>query len=262
MAYHESGSGVPVVFIHGAWVDYRLFKPYSQALSERFRLVLVSLRHHYPERWDGKSEPVSFRRHGSDLAGLIRALGLGKVHLIGQSMGGLVAVEVARAAPELLRSLVLVDPAGPAVLLGDEMVARVNDMATRRSQAIRDQLEGEAGRIGAAAFGWNAGAGAGSFEKFSSAIQQIFADNIGTMAATPNTSPPGLECGQARSFGFPVLLTHGERSPKFYLDLGAALRKCRSGIAAPVVVPAAGHNMHADNPAFFNQAVIEFFANN
>jgi pimeloyl-ACP methyl ester carboxylesterase len=90
----------------------------------------------------------------------------------------------------------------------------------------------------------------------------MLADNIGTMAAQPDLDPPGLECGDGRSFAMPVLLIHGERSPPFYLDIEAGLRQCRSGIGPTVVVPNAGHNMHVDNPAFFNATLLEFFAKN
>jgi pimeloyl-ACP methyl ester carboxylesterase len=196
------------------------------------------------------------------MAGLIRALGLGKVHLVGQSMGGAVAVEVARTAPGLLRSLVLADPGGPTSLLGAEAAAQRREMGMRLIAGVRAQLDGEGGRAGAAAFSWNAVNGPGDWDRLSLPIQQMFIDNIGTMAAMPEGDPPGLECGDGLSFGFPVLLVHGERSPKYYIDLGERLRKCRAGIAAPVVVPGAGHNMHTDNPTLFNATLIDFFSRN
>jgi pimeloyl-ACP methyl ester carboxylesterase len=262
LAYAEAGTGAPVVFIHGAWVDFRLFKPQSAALSERHRLILVSLRHHYPEIWDGKGETTSPTRHAADVAGMIRALGLGKVHLVGHSMGGAVAVEVARTSPELLRSLVLADPGGPATLLGEDVARQRLEAVTRLSGGVRAQLDGPGGRPGAAAFGWNAATGPGAWDRLPPPIQQMLADNIGTMAAVPDPALPRLECVEGRGFGFPVLLLTGERSPKFYADLIAALRQCRAGIPEPVLVPNGGHNMHIDHPAFFNATLLEFFAKN
>jgi len=48
----------------------------------------VSLRHYYPERWDGKGDKFSVKQHAEDLATLIKALGVGPVYLVGHSCGG------------------------------------------------------------------------------------------------------------------------------------------------------------------------------
>jgi pimeloyl-ACP methyl ester carboxylesterase len=76
-----------------------------------YRTISVSLRHHYPERWNGSGEDFSIRQHGEDLASFIKRLDSGPVHLVGHSRGGDVALRIAKTHPELLRSLVLVDPA-------------------------------------------------------------------------------------------------------------------------------------------------------
>ncbi len=262
LAYADAGSGDPVVFLHGAWIDYRLYRPASAALAARHRVILPSLRHYYPEVWDGKSEPISFRQQAADIAGLIRSLDLGKVHLVAHSMAGAVGVEVARTSPDLLRSLVLADPSGPLSVLDQETARLRLGNLSGLSKMLRAQLESTGDRAQAAAAGWNAGAGPGAFERFPPQIQRMFADNVGTLAATPDLDPPGLECGEGRRFPMPVLIVHGERSPKFYLDMDAGLRRCRAGLAPSIVVPNAGHNMHVDNPAFFNKTLLEFFAGN
>jgi pimeloyl-ACP methyl ester carboxylesterase len=178
-------------------------------------------------------------------------------------MAGNVGVELARTSPELLRTLVLVDPAGPVSVLPDPEAARRRlDGMSRLAQGIRAQLDSTGDRAKAAAFGANAAFGPGVFERWPEPIRKMFADNIGTLAATPDMDPPSLDCGDGRRFGMPVLIMHGERSPKYYLDLSAGLRNCRQGIEPTVVVPNAGHNMQIDNPAFFNTALLAFFAKN
>src|SRR4051812_48552910 len=47
MAYRDEGSGAPVVLVHGALGDYRIWTPVGAELSKRFHVITVSLRHHY-----------------------------------------------------------------------------------------------------------------------------------------------------------------------------------------------------------------------
>jgi esterase len=86
--------------------------------------------------------------------------------------------------------------------------------------------------------------------------QRLF-DNLGTagqMSAAPATS-----CEQVAKFDFPILLVHGENSPKSFSAMSSAMRKCKL-IAEPIVVPNAAHNMFVDNPAVFNAALLGFLS--
>ena len=84
MAYRDSGSGPPVLFIHGAFEDYRSWESQMPEFSRRHRVIAVSLRHHYPEPWNGREGAYSVEQHAKDVAELIKTLGLQKVHLVGQ----------------------------------------------------------------------------------------------------------------------------------------------------------------------------------
>lgn len=54
MAYLEQGTGQPVVLVHGAMSDFRYFSGVMNPLSAKYRIIAVSLRHYYPEHWDGR----------------------------------------------------------------------------------------------------------------------------------------------------------------------------------------------------------------
>jgi esterase len=79
MAYIERGSGEPVILVHGTVSDYRSFAAQMEPLAERYRTIAVSLRHSYPERWDGKAETLTMCQHVADLAAFIGALDAGNV---------------------------------------------------------------------------------------------------------------------------------------------------------------------------------------
>ena len=100
-----------MVFVHGALTDYRSWAPQLLSLSAHQRVVALSLRHHFPERWDGKKGDYSVGTHMEDLALFIEALGVGPVDLVGHSRGGVVAAMLAGKRPDLVRRLVLAEPA-------------------------------------------------------------------------------------------------------------------------------------------------------
>jgi pimeloyl-ACP methyl ester carboxylesterase len=107
--YREDGSGPPVVFLHGALVDGRLWEPVVQRLRDRARCIVPELplgSHELPLREDADLSP-----HGlaALIAGFLEALDLRGVTLVGNDTGGGLAQLVAVRHPERLGRLVLTD---------------------------------------------------------------------------------------------------------------------------------------------------------
>lgn len=105
----EAGSGVPLVFLHGAG---GLFpdNPFLDRLAERYHVYAPEL----PGFGESSGEQLledmlDFALHGWDV---VTTLGLTRPHLIGHSMGGMIAAEMACIAPNDLAKLVLVGAAG------------------------------------------------------------------------------------------------------------------------------------------------------
>lgn len=101
------GTGEPVLFVHGLFLDGRSFDAQAEALSERYRTIQVDVRDHGrsggpPTRW-------SLWDAAGELALLIEELDHGPVHWVGLSMGGMLGLRVALRKPELVRSLALLD---------------------------------------------------------------------------------------------------------------------------------------------------------
>ena len=112
--YEDSGgAGEVVLFSHGLLWNTALFAPQVAALKGRFRCVA------YDHRGQGRSADVPGREIGMDLltedaAALIAALGLGRVHFCGLSMGGFIGMRLAARHPQLLRSLILCETSADA----------------------------------------------------------------------------------------------------------------------------------------------------
>jgi esterase len=257
MAYQETGSGVPLVLVHGAINDYRGWAAQVPEFAKNYRVIAVSLRHYYPERWDGKGNDFSIGQHISDLPVFIRQLNVGPVHLLGHSRGGAVVLNAAKMHPELIKSLILEDASGLEALLPK---SPDNDRLVAEAKANREALAHAlaAGEIEAGVQRYiEALNGAGSWSKLAADRKQMLFDNIGT-ALIPEGRPV-TTCAEISKFSFPILLLNGERSPKRYGAMYQAMRKCKD-IPEPVVIPNAAHAMHRDNPAAFNAAVLSFLA--
>ena len=107
MAFVERGTGVPLVLVHGTLGDCRSWALQMEPFSAHYRTIAVSLRHCWPERWDGEGDGFTVQQHTKDVAAFIAALNAGPVHLMGHSRGGHIAFRVAQDFPGLVRTLVL-----------------------------------------------------------------------------------------------------------------------------------------------------------
>ena len=260
LAYRDEGKGPPVVLLHGSFSDCRAWSLQVPAFAARYRVLAPCLRHYYPERWDGRGGDFSVSQHADDVAAFVVNAGLPKVHLIGHSRGGAVALTVARRRPGLVRSLVLADPRGLEALLPDTPRARELAAQLAASFATLQQLLA-AGDLDQAARGFvDALAGPGAWDRRSPELKQGFLDNIGTAIDTGEA--PDVTCDDVAGLHMPMLLVSGERSPQRYGAMFAAMRACDPAIPLHVTIPGAAHAMHRDNPDAFNAAVLNFLARN
>jgi len=179
IAYKDEGQGTAIVFIHGANADYRSFAPQVAALASSYRVIAPSLRHYYPEKWNGEGSDFSVAQHAADVAALIRRLNLGKVHLVGWSRGGAVAIEIAKAHPDLVRTLVMED--GVILMPVVETPERRNaaELRAKTNKAIEEHLlAGDPNK--AAEVLVDALTGAGAWQRLPEPRKQVVLDNIHT----------------------------------------------------------------------------------
>ncbi|HYD70515.1 alpha/beta fold hydrolase [Azospirillum sp.] len=128
------GAGVPAVLVHGFAGDLTSWQFNMTALSHRRRVIAIDLPGHGVSTPDVAGGDV--RAFAPWLVRVLDALGLERVHLVGHSMGGRVALELAIQAPERAASLSLLAPAG--IYAGFDLAF------LRRLLAVREPQEAEA----------------------------------------------------------------------------------------------------------------------
>src|SRR6516225_3185981 len=107
MAYLDVGKGPPLVCVHGSLCDFRIWGAVIGPLSARHRVIAVSLRHFFPEHWDGVGDTYSITQHVQDVIAFIEKLGVGPADLMGHSRGEHISFRVAQRRPDLVRKLIL-----------------------------------------------------------------------------------------------------------------------------------------------------------
>jgi pimeloyl-ACP methyl ester carboxylesterase len=105
--YEVTGQGEPLLFIHGLASSSRSWKKQVPAFSRRYRVITFDIRGH--GRSEKRMEPYSIEMFAADARELLRELGADRAHVVGFSMGGMVAFQLAVEAPKLVRSLVAVN---------------------------------------------------------------------------------------------------------------------------------------------------------
>ncbi|MBS0376638.1 MAG: alpha/beta fold hydrolase [Proteobacteria bacterium] len=247
LAYELGGSGSPVVLVHGFGLDAALWDPQWPDFTARHRVLRYDLRGH------GASSPPAGRyAHGADLAALAAALGATPAHVVGLSLGGAVALELALAEPARVRSLTLVD----AVLGGQPMSAEWGE----RWRAV--VAAGRAGDLEQAKRLWLAHP---LFAVAAPATRAALAAMVARYSGwhwrerDPLLAPAVPAAERLAEVRAPTLVVVGEGD---LADFRAIAARLAAGIpgATLAVLGGAGHAPNLDVPAEFNALVLAHLA--
>jgi 3-oxoadipate enol-lactonase len=118
--YETAGAGPPVVFVHGGFGDRRMWDDAFRALADSFRVVRYDLR-----GFGRSSMPDTAYSAAGDLVRLLDHLGIGRAHLVGNSMGGSLVLDAALLHPAHVRTLTVVASGPNGLEAPPEAVQRV-----------------------------------------------------------------------------------------------------------------------------------------
>jgi len=246
--YEIEGEGPTVCLLHPVGLDSGCWGAQVAPLAPRFRVLRVDLRGH--GRSDTPSPPYSLSDFGADIHTLLRQLRVAPAHVVGLSLGGMVAQVLALEHPEDVRSLVLADTNST---LGPE---------ARRAMAER----GEAARRGGMASILDSTLsrwftpGFMESEIVAETRKRLLADNVeGWAAAWRAISELDTEprLGEIR---VPTLVIIGENDLSVPVSRARAMADRIPG-AAFHVVPGAPHMAPLERPDLFNPPLLAFLGN-
>ncbi len=272
LAYVDEGSGQPVVFVHGGFVDLTIWQQQVPAVAKQYRAIAYSRRYAWPNEGIPDDVPDEAVAHAEDLAGLIRALELSPAHLVGHSYGAGVCMIAALVHPELARTLVLMEPGiVPSLGFPPKPQAILKLVLTRP-------------RLGKALIGF----GMKAIEPSAAALKRgdpeqairVLLDWLSAEPSFYDRLPADVKrhmlanSKMLRSFFFgkgapsfgednvrritqPTLLITGERSPTHFLRTTDYLAELFPN-AQRAVVPKAAHTMQFQNSTGLNQAILDF----
>lgn len=140
--FRKMGSGPPVLVLHGLLGSLDNWQPVSRRLADAFTVFALDLRNH---GHSPHSAEMSLETLAGDVEEFARDHGLGRVHLLGHSFGGRVAMHLALHRPEAVESLVVADisPGAPDPARAASMralLAALRALDVRRARA-REELD-------------------------------------------------------------------------------------------------------------------------
>lgn len=227
LAYRVVGQGSPLVLIHGFGVSGQIWQAMLPYLAQQYQVFIVDLPGY------GKSTftpPWRLREMAPLLITWLRELGLSAVAMMGQSMGGAIALHISVLAPEMVERLVLVSSAGIP------LNASFADLFWR---SLRSLLQPG-----------NGGYPAGLIRDVLRPRPVLFWQNTQEMLQ----SDFRVEIAAAKT---PALIIWGEQDLLLPLDLGLALHAALPH-ASFVTLPACGHRPMLARPEQVSKMVLDF----
>ncbi|HEY1014611.1 MAG TPA: alpha/beta fold hydrolase [Herpetosiphonaceae bacterium] len=249
LAYDDSGSGPPVVLLHAFPLSKEMWRGQVEALRDAYRVIAPDLRGHGGSALRGDS--ATMEQMADDVLALLDRLGLGRVALGGLSMGGYVALNLARRHPGRLAALVLADTRAGA----DSAEGREGRAATARkaleqgAPAIADQL---LPKLLAPATQRDQ---PGLVSEVRALIEATSPAAIA--AASHGMAARADSTAALPAFGAPTLVLVGAEDALTPPSESEAMRAAIPG-AQLEIIPGAGHLSNLEQPAAFNQALRGF----
>jgi pimeloyl-ACP methyl ester carboxylesterase len=269
--YERSGSGEPVVFCHGIPTDYRAWSSQITAFSKTYTTIAYSRRYAAPNSREGDLSDSTVEANAADLKGLIEKLDLAPVHIVGHSYGGFVAAYLAAEHPDLVRRLVLVEPAIATLLVENpKSGGQIFSLLLGKPSAALSARRFQSGALGPALKALGTGQPEkavqldvdgiqdkpGSFAAMPEPTRKMMLDNAKTIAEQTTTLPPfKSSIGKITAR---TLVVNGEYSPAWLRRIGELVH---SGIpnSEAITITGARHFPHLENTSEFNLYVPGFF---
>jgi pimeloyl-ACP methyl ester carboxylesterase len=245
--YESTGRGNVVLLLHAMGMDHEEWKYQVPTLSKHFNVIACDLRGHGES---SKEEPGKFSIEllATDIERLLTQLGVSKMHLVGHSLGGMVACYFAVKHPEVLKSLVLMG------VPFQRVPPSMSIMLALMPLMVQIYSPEKIGKMGVSQMCYNT-----TEEKIQMHMDKGRKAGKATWVGDAKVVKSFYMPQELFSLSIPVLLVYGE-TDIMKKDAG----KLQNAIlnSKLVFIPKAGHAMQIDNPEEVNKVLFEFLLSN
>ncbi len=266
----EIGIGPAVVLVHGIPTDYRVWRPQVDELSKHYRTISYSRRCAFPNQYNDYAKST-IENNTTDLEGLIAKTVGGPVHLIGHSYGGPIVALCALRHPELVRSLALIEPYLPGIIVDQKSiidslslfirkpllalsgVKSKNNIKTTQQEVSRKNLEKALDT-----YYPNTWEGKKLKVQLSASTRAMMLDNMETFRELL-TGVPTFNKENAKRIVPPTLILSGEQTIKFMRGVAMELHRTIPNNQL-AIIQNASHYPHIENPGECSAKILAFFS--
>jgi len=262
MAYLEVGQenqGPPLVCVHGTLGDFRSWSAVLGPLSQRHRVISLSLRHFFPAHWDGVGDDYLMSQHVADSIAFVAQIAPAPVDLMGHSRGGHIAFRVAQQRPDLLRKLILAEPGGDldASLAPSASPPAPPPLANRIAISAAKLASGDI--EGALQNFFDGIDGDGAWARLPAAPKQQLRDNVFTLLGQVGEQRKPYAKADAHGIRTPTLLIGGAETTGALSRIWRVLAE-HIPDARTAIIAGARHWMFDQAPAEYCRIVLAFLA--
>jgi pimeloyl-ACP methyl ester carboxylesterase len=257
--YIEKGDGKPVILIHGFLYSTVMWKKSIDAFASKFKTYAIDLwGWGYSERLNATD--YSFPSYAQQILHFMDALNIPRASLVGQSMGGGIAIYLAAHHPDRVDKLILVDPA--AIPYPMTTIGRIYEQPFIGE--FLNAIPGDALMENNIKTIWFYDGNKAGKEYLRKVIQplRIQGTSEGLMYILRNVlKPPYVEkeVNMLAQIHKPILIVHGREDKAVPLDRSEKLSRLWKE-SKLVVFEKAGHSPHEEYPEEFNRIAIDFLS--
>src|SRR5499425_182281 len=256
--YEESGSGVPVVFVHEFAGDYRSWETQVRHFARSYRCISYNARGYPPSDVPADGERYSQDRARDDIRAVLDAVKIDKAHIVGLSMGGFAALHFGFTYPQRARSLVVAGCGYGAAPNQRQQFAAEAEAAARRFEEASMAKAAEAYALGPTRVQFQNKDPRGWKEFVDQLTEHSSEGSARTMRGVQKRRPSLFDLvDKMKTITTPTLIVTGDEDWPC-LEPGILMKK-NILTASLVVMGNSGHNINLEEPAIFNMHLSELF---
>ena len=256
--YEETGSGIPIVFVHEFAGDYRAWEPQVRYFSRRYRCITYNARGYPPSDVPKEANRYSQDRARDDIRAVLDALKIDKAHIVGLSMGGFATLHFGFTYQDRARSLVIAGCGYGAARDKREQFMNEAEASARAFETNGMEKQAEAYGLGPTRVQFQNKDPRGWKEFLDQLKEHSTEGATGTLRGVQARRPSLYDLAdKMKTITAPALVMTGDEDWPC-LEPGI-LMKQMIPTAALVVMPNAGHGINTEDPGAFNAHLADFF---